>query len=67
MRGFFLHNVLSDSANQFFGLSVASSIVAISLLFKILWGESENIHSHKNTQLRGKMLEIYWKDKGGVR
>lgn len=67
MRDFFLHTILSDSANEFFSLSVASSIDTISLLLKILWVEGENIHRHKNTQLRGKMLEIYWKDKGYIR
>ena len=67
MRDFFLHTTLSDSANEFFSLSVASSIDTISLLLKIFWVEGENIPRHKNTQLRGKMLEIYWKDKGCIR
>ena len=36
MRDFFLHTTLSDSANEFFSLSVASSIDTISL-FYIKW------------------------------
>ena len=67
MRNFFLHTTLSDSANQFFSLPVASSIDTISLLLKILWVEGENIHRHKNIQFRGEMLEIYWKGKGCIR